>query len=91
MTTPKKVQKKHQVVRAALLEVIDRLRDDIAERDHTIGNLREQIIALGGEMHETRRRKFGIVSPKCHEVIKSVALPRPPEQPDCGDVPVNAG
>jgi hypothetical protein len=41
------VQKKHQAVRAALLEVIDRLRDDIAERDHTIGNLREQITRHG--------------------------------------------
>ena len=52
MTEPKKRVKKHQVVRAALLEVIDRLREDIADRDHTVGKLREQMARHGQAMVE---------------------------------------
>jgi hypothetical protein len=39
MSEPKK--------RVVMMEVIDRLRDDIAERDHTIGKLREQMTRHG--------------------------------------------
>jgi len=59
MSEPKKRVKKHQVVRMVMMEVIDRLRDDIADRDHTVGKLREQmarhaqsVVELTAELHD---------------------------------------